>query len=270
MTVFLRLSVFTAVKFGRMSKKQREKVEDEVRFHRERLTVRPQGPPGSVASSVGTGPALASSTTTSLSNHGPSSATSITTMGDPSPDSSVYDPQQQQPSSSQPTLPYVGATDAYNPPSIPPYDASNGYFLTTYDVARSTTDFVHSTTTYDQVPGGPISTTGPIATVTPADITRDDLLSYSVDPGNLVNEMIRMVGEGYSKACLHSNEAVCLQQQQQPPPDITSQVYSIRQMVTGYAIDSASSLDLLPCFFFSSSFYHRRAVRRLGLSVQSA
>lgn len=28
---------FAAVKFGRMSKKQREKVEDEVRFHRAQL-----------------------------------------------------------------------------------------------------------------------------------------------------------------------------------------------------------------------------------------
>lgn len=36
MSNFLFVS-FTAVKFGRMSKKQREKVEDEVRFHRAQM-----------------------------------------------------------------------------------------------------------------------------------------------------------------------------------------------------------------------------------------
>jgi hypothetical protein len=31
------ISIFSAVKFGRMSKKQREKVEDEVRYHRAQM-----------------------------------------------------------------------------------------------------------------------------------------------------------------------------------------------------------------------------------------
>lgn len=34
---FIYLFRFIAVKFGRMSKKQREKVEDEVRFHRAQM-----------------------------------------------------------------------------------------------------------------------------------------------------------------------------------------------------------------------------------------
>ena len=33
----LYTSIFAAVKFGRMSKKQREKVEDEANFHKQRL-----------------------------------------------------------------------------------------------------------------------------------------------------------------------------------------------------------------------------------------
>lgn len=44
---------FTAVKFGRMSKKQREKVEDEVRYHRAQM----KGPPsGSSSNSLDTAP----------------------------------------------------------------------------------------------------------------------------------------------------------------------------------------------------------------------
>lgn len=38
---------FTAVKFGRMSKKQREKVEDEVRFHRAQLRAQSDSAPDS-------------------------------------------------------------------------------------------------------------------------------------------------------------------------------------------------------------------------------
>lgn len=39
---------FTAVKFGRMSKKQREKVEDEVRFHRAQMRAQTDAAPDSV------------------------------------------------------------------------------------------------------------------------------------------------------------------------------------------------------------------------------
>ncbi|GFU76362.1 probable nuclear hormone receptor HR3, partial [Trichonephila clavipes] len=65
-----------AVKFGRMSKKQREKVEDEVRYHRAQL-VRPQQP----------------------------QALQRPPMTETSPDSSVFD--QQQPSSSNQHVPYL-------------------------------------------------------------------------------------------------------------------------------------------------------------------
>lgn len=72
-----------AVKFGRMSKKQREKVEDEVRYHRAQL-VRPQQQQPQQAQ--------------------PQQAPPQPT--ETSPDSSVFD-QQQQPSSTNPHLPYL-------------------------------------------------------------------------------------------------------------------------------------------------------------------
>jgi len=76
-----------------MSKKQRERVEDEVRFHQAQL-IRPQGqPPPSGGPSQPPAP--------SPSFH-PSN-----TPADPSPDSSVFEPQSQQPSSSnQIVVPY--------------------------------------------------------------------------------------------------------------------------------------------------------------------
>lgn len=39
--------IFAAVKFGRMSKKQREKVEDEVRFHRAQMRAASETAPDS-------------------------------------------------------------------------------------------------------------------------------------------------------------------------------------------------------------------------------
>lgn len=43
-----RNDLLAAVKFGRMSKKQREKVEDEVRFHRAQLRAQSDTAPDSV------------------------------------------------------------------------------------------------------------------------------------------------------------------------------------------------------------------------------
>lgn len=138
-----------AVKFGRMSKKQREKVEDEVRFHRAQL-VRPNGGPPNPANGSLTGP---SSTTTTPTN--PQQATSTIAppgTADPSPDSSVFD-QQQQPSSSNQNVPYLngGYTSPYNNGEINAYTPiSYAYTPPTleFGMAASTTDFVDSTT-YD-------------------------------------------------------------------------------------------------------------------------
>ncbi|CAN7984174.1 unnamed protein product, partial [Ixodes hexagonus] len=86
-----------SVKFGRMSKKQREKVEDEVRFHRAQL-VRPQG------ATPGTSP------------QGLASAAQGAQATETSPDSSVFD-QQQTPSSSNQAVPFLNGGWVMLPPA---------------------------------------------------------------------------------------------------------------------------------------------------------
>lgn len=75
-----------------MSKKQREKVEDEVRFHRAQLV----RPPGQLTTNGGQPP-----TPTTVPSTYPSQTSSET-----SPDSSVLEQQPQQPSSSSQLVPY--------------------------------------------------------------------------------------------------------------------------------------------------------------------
>jgi len=82
-----------------MSKKQREKVEDEVRFHRAQL-VRPPGQP----SNGGQTP-----TPTTVPSAYPSQTSSET-----SPDSSVLEQQPQQPSSSSQHVPYNTISNGYS------------------------------------------------------------------------------------------------------------------------------------------------------------
>lgn len=79
-----------------MSKKQREKVEDEVRFHRAQL-VRPSGQ----TTNGGQPP-----TPTTVASNYPSQTSSET-----SPDSSVLEQQPQQPSSSSQLVPYNAITN---------------------------------------------------------------------------------------------------------------------------------------------------------------
>jgi len=88
-----------AVKFGRMSKKQREKVEDEVRYHKEMNSqqAQAQGPGLSLNGGSSTGSTTGSNG--GNGNHGSGS----------SPDSSVFDPPQ--PSS---TDMYGGGWESYN------------------------------------------------------------------------------------------------------------------------------------------------------------
>ena len=84
MKVIIFVFCFTAVKFGRMSKKQREKVEDEVRYHKEMNSQggqhHVQPPNGGLGLSGSTG-------STSGSGNGQHGSGS-------SPDSSVFDPPQ--------------------------------------------------------------------------------------------------------------------------------------------------------------------------------
>ena len=78
--------IFTAVKFGRMSKKQREKVEDEVRYHKEMNSQQAQRDAASGLNLNGGSGSIGSASTTGSGNgnHGSGS----------SPDSSVFDPPQ--------------------------------------------------------------------------------------------------------------------------------------------------------------------------------
>ena len=74
---------FTAVKFGRMSKKQREKVEDEVRYHKEMNSQQA----AAALNLNGSGPGSAGASTTGSSGSQQQGSGS-------SPDSSVFDPPQ--------------------------------------------------------------------------------------------------------------------------------------------------------------------------------
>lgn len=160
-----------AVKFGRMSKKQREKVEDEVRFHRAQL-VRPSGQ----TTNGGQPP-----TPTTVASNYPSQTSSET-----SPDSSVLEQQPQQPSSSSQLVPYNAITNGYTPyntngdlnvyaekytPSVYTYTPQG---MATFDLSSATTDFVDSTTFDQRQPIDALPDT-------------NGLLSTTVSPNTIIN-----------------------------------------------------------------------------------
>jgi len=118
-----------AVKFGRMSKKQREKVEDEVRFHRER-SLRPQGMMGH----LGPGhpghpghPMIVGTATSTPLNIGTGSGPSA----DPSPDSSsavsVYDSSQSQTTTTNAGGGPSASSQTQQPSSSQPYVTTNSF-----------------------------------------------------------------------------------------------------------------------------------------------
>ncbi|KAI1306526.1 putative nuclear hormone receptor HR3 [Halotydeus destructor] len=200
-----------AVKFGRMSKKQREKVEDEVRYHRERL-VRPGGPNGPPLPQLSTTP-----TPSSGLHNTPQTA-------DPSPDSSVYDQQSQQPSSSNQPLPYIGGGyNSYNGP-ITTYDSSNSYAYTpnviTFDV-RQTVDFVDSTTFDQQQTVQPDSLPDTNGLLTPA-------LSPNSNSIFHLELLTKTVAEGHGKTCLMTSEQIA--DMMRKPQDIASQNYHFKNL----------------------------------------
>lgn len=188
-----------AVKFGRMSKKQREKVEDEVRFHRQQQLVRPPGaPPTTNGPSSGAPPSSNSSSATPSTNHHQQQA-----VADPSPDSSVYEPQQpQQPSSSNQIVPYMnngytpynGDLNVYTP---------NGYTYTpsamTFDLG-STTDFVDSTTFDQRQPLDTMPDTNGLlsTTVSQATITNNSHLEL----------LAKTVADAHARTCLFTTEQI--------------------------------------------------------------
>ncbi|XP_076324587.1 putative nuclear hormone receptor HR3 isoform X1 [Tachypleus tridentatus] len=182
-----------AVKFGRMSKKQREKVEDEVRFHRAQL-VRPQsqqqGQP-------------------SLQQHPPPPQTT-----ESSPDSSVFD--QQQPSSSNQHLSYLNGGYAYNGDHNT--YTPNGYTYTpqamTFDLAG--TDFVDSTT-FDQLQhlDNPIpDTNGLLTTTVPA---------ATISNNSHLELLAKTVANAHNRTCLYTtNQIIDLMRK---PQDVSLLLY---------------------------------------------
>ncbi|GFR19860.1 probable nuclear hormone receptor HR3 [Trichonephila clavata] len=178
-----------AVKFGRMSKKQREKVEDEVRYHRAQL-VRPQQP---------------------QALQGPP-------MTETSPDSSVFD--QQQPSSSNQHVPYLnngynynGDMNAYTPNGYN-YNSNQGL---TFDL--SSTDFVDSTTFDPRQLLEPISDTGNLLTT----IVPSSGPPTATSNTSHIDLLARTVSEAYMRTCLYTSEQI--QEMIRRPQDVTRIVY---------------------------------------------
>ncbi|XP_064472267.1 probable nuclear hormone receptor HR3 isoform X2 [Ornithodoros turicata] len=168
-----------AVKFGRMSKKQREKVEDEVRFHRAQL-VRPQGQTTGV-----TQPAQTTET---------------------SPDSSVFDQQQTPSSSNQITVPFINGSYTYTD-DLGTY-TPNGYAYTTTTgptiAFEMSTDYVDSTTfeqrqqrQLDTVP----DTNGLLATTTTPVPATTSISSH-------LDLLAKTVSDAHNRTCLYSTDQI--------------------------------------------------------------
>ncbi|RWS31307.1 putative nuclear hormone receptor HR3-like protein [Leptotrombidium deliense] len=192
-----------AVKFGRMSKKQREKVEDEVRFHRAQL-VRPQQ--GQLPSSGGP-----PQTTTPTPSHPP------TTPADPSPDSSVFEPQPQQPSSSNQIVPYInGGYNSYSS-NLSTFDGSNGYAYTpnvmTFELGNPN-DFVDSTT-FDQRQS--IDVMPDTNSLLPTNV------SAAIGNNSHIELLAKTVGDAHARTCLLTSEQIT--EYMRKPQDLSRIMY---------------------------------------------
>ncbi|XP_054161870.1 probable nuclear hormone receptor HR3 isoform X2 [Oppia nitens] len=184
-----------AVKFGRMSKKQREKVEDEVRFHRAQMVRTPGQTNGGQPPTPTTAPSTYPSQTSS----------------ETSPDSSVLEQQPQQPSSSS-QLTYNTITNGYTPynngdlnvytekytPSVYAYTPQG---MATFDLSATTNDFVDSTTFEQQRQ--------------PIDSLPDTngLLSTTISPNAIINNshlelLAKTVTEAHTRTCLYTTEQI--------------------------------------------------------------
>lgn len=178
-----------------MSKKQREKVEDEVRFHRAQL-VRPH------------------QHQQQLQQQQPPLQTPQAT--ETSPDSSVFD--QQQPSSSNQHIPYLSNGYGYSN-DLNAY-TPNGYSYNnqTMSFDLSSTDFVDSTTFDPRQLLEPIPDTS-------------SLLSTSISSGTItptpstshIDLLARTVSEAYARTCLFTTEQI--HEMMRRPQDVTRILY---------------------------------------------
>ncbi|XP_077562965.1 nuclear hormone receptor 3 ROR-beta isoform X3 [Haemaphysalis longicornis] len=178
-----------AVKFGRMSKKQREKVEDEVRFHRAQL-VRPQGAAAAAASS--TQPAQQATET--------------------SPDSSVFD-QQQTPSSSNQVVPFLNGGYPYSEELASYTPNGYAYAATPTITFEMNTDFVDSTTFEQrQQLDSTADTNGLLSTTTPVAVPASSLASHLEDSdlksASQEDLLAKTVSDAHNRTCLYSTEQI--------------------------------------------------------------
>ncbi|KAH6930833.1 hypothetical protein HPB50_019711 [Hyalomma asiaticum] len=211
-----------AVKFGRMSKKQREKVEDEVRFHRAQL-VRPQGSAvASTAAATSTQPAQQATET--------------------SPDSSVFD-QQQTPSSSNQVVPFLNGGYPYSE-ELASY-TPNGYaYAATPTIAfEMSTDYVDSTTFEQrQQLDSTADTNGLLSTTTPVAVPASSLASH-------LDLLAKTVSDAHNRTCLYSTEQI--QELTRKPLDI-SRVMLYKNM--GVSADVWSEVAEFPGAIDGSTF----------------
>ena len=209
-----------AVKLGRMSKKQREKLEDELRLHRDRLTT--SNSPNQPAGSLDSATSLPSSTSiTSLTNHEPSRCSSLVTMVNQSPDSSSIFYQSSSP---QPTVSYQQQpnADAFNLNQLN-YSSNSHLVENNESLVTNANYYQHQVPCSGQrstPPSGSSHVTGTLA-----DSTNDHLISYTMNSDDLINELAKLVGEGYQQALLNSHQSFY-----QEPVDISAAMNSINQM----------------------------------------
>ncbi|CAG7816619.1 unnamed protein product [Allacma fusca] len=176
-----------AVKFGRMSKKQREKVEDEVRYHRAQMKV----PPNSV---------------------------------DTAPDSSSYDHTIPTPSDQ---LPYTSHNPYYTneytpngyaytgPPGNIGYDIGGGDFVDSTTNPNSGTGFEPRSSSTELPDSGMMSPSAPQATTTTTALPPESLQ---------ISELLaRTITDAHSRTCIYSNDQVT--EMLRRPQDISKVLY---------------------------------------------
>lgn len=196
-----------AVKFGRMSKKQREKVENEVRFHQAQMIN--TGRSGVNNDRSGNGTANGNVANSAHPSH--SSVTDSTSQpyhhaAEPSPDSSVF--EQQQPSSSNQTIvPFSNGGVYHYPTSINSYElTSNGYYtpnMVNIDLGNPS-DYADSTT-FDQKPSlDPVPDSSPLNNNAPYIDLEKPMVNLELD------KVIQIISTAYRNAngCSFTNEEI--------------------------------------------------------------
>ncbi|XP_031368955.1 probable nuclear hormone receptor HR3 isoform X1 [Apis dorsata] len=174
-----------AVKFGRMSKKQREKVEDEVRFHKAQMRA----------------------------------------ASETAPDSSVFEHQTPSSSDQHHPFNggYTYGGSEYASPG--PGTGGSGYYnhqaMTNYELSA---DYVDSTTTYDPRPTQ-TQVADTVAPDTPSAVTAAGVLPSVVttDPAQISELLSKTIADAHARTCLLSTEQI--QESFRKPHDLSRLIY---------------------------------------------